>query len=66
MESSSRTVRRRLGKVGLHGRVARKKPLLTLSHKQVPLSLIFLDQMGECTLGEGQEKSFYLSVLTKL
>ena len=37
VQCSSRTVRRRLGKVGLHGRVARKKPLLTLSHKQVRL-----------------------------
>ena len=37
VQCSSRTVRRRLVKEGLHGRVARKKPLLTQRHKRVRL-----------------------------
>ena len=35
---STRTVRRRLDKAGLYGRVARKKPLLTDRHKKVRLA----------------------------
>ena len=36
---SSRTVRKRLDNVGLHGRVAKKKPLLTERHKRIRLNL---------------------------
>ena len=35
---SSRTVRKRLDNVGLHGRVAKKKPLLTERHKRIRLN----------------------------
>ena len=37
VECSSRTVRRRLDNAGLHGRVARKKPLLTSRHRAIRL-----------------------------
>ena len=37
IDASTRTVSRRLGQMGLHGRVARKKPLLTATHRQVRL-----------------------------
>ena len=35
---SSRTVRKKLDNVGLHGRVAKKKPLLTECHKMTRLN----------------------------
>ena len=37
VQCSARTVRRRLDEVGLHGRVARRKPLLTDRHRRVRL-----------------------------
>ena len=37
VQCSARTVRRRLDEVGLHGRVARRKPLLTDGQRRVRL-----------------------------
>ena len=50
--SSARTVKRRLDETGLHGRVARKKPLLTEQHKRVWLA--WAKERKDWTLHEWQ------------
>ena len=77
MVSSSRTVKRRLDEAGLYGRVARKKPLLTVRHKQVRLAWAkerkdwtlhdpnstYLEMMGEFLCEEELEKTYYRNVI---